>query len=394
MACPAILTGERFLPTALRSVDCQAQTIGAYGYGALANPTSVTSIALTGLLTLFVALFGLRLMIGATVTRRDLFNDMLKIGIVLTLATSWPAWRTVGYDLIIHGPGEIARAIGLSAQLPGSGGDLANRLQRIDQGLSALIAYGTGRPLVVQGDWFHTQNDWFQFGLARIAFLSGTLGVTALVRLTAGILLAIAPLMAGLLLFGATRSIFAGWAKGLAMTFIASIAITLVIEVEVALLEPWLQDAIQKRAGQQLTLDAPIEGLVITLSFALVALAVIGVAAWIAFHASNWISIPAWTADQRASQMEIASPAVARSINGSAPALPPDRPAAQAIGESLRREARHVEMRSGTGNDAPSPPSPAGGAVPPPSSSGDTLGTSYRRSSLRVSTAGGRRDAS
>ena len=45
-------------------VDCQAQAIGAGGYQALAAPGSTLSLVLTGFLTLFVALFGYRMLFG------------------------------------------------------------------------------------------------------------------------------------------------------------------------------------------------------------------------------------------------------------------------------------------------------------------------------------------
>ncbi len=88
MACPSVTTGNRFLSETIAHIDCQAQAIGAYGYGALANPGSGVSIALTGLLTIFIAIFGYRLMLGEEMRARGLVGDMLKVGIVLTLATS------------------------------------------------------------------------------------------------------------------------------------------------------------------------------------------------------------------------------------------------------------------------------------------------------------------
>ena len=45
--CPRLSTGEAFLSTLLRHIDCQAQTIGADGYQALADPGSPFALALT-----------------------------------------------------------------------------------------------------------------------------------------------------------------------------------------------------------------------------------------------------------------------------------------------------------------------------------------------------------
>jgi type IV secretion system protein VirB6 len=388
MTCPAILTGQAFLATALSHIDCQSQSIGAYGYGALANSGSTASLALSGLLTLFVALFGVRLLLGYPVAGRDLVSDVLKLAIVVTLATSWPAWRVLGYDLVINGPGQVARAIGLAAGLPGSGGDLGTRLQRVDEALAALNIYGSGRLGVATGDWF-------QLGLARSAFLTGTLAPLALVRLTAGILLAVAPLMAGLLLFGVTRSLFAGWAKGLIMAFLGSLSLTLVLGAELALIEPWLQDALDQRAADQKILDAPTEVVVITLAFALISIGVIAVMSRIAFHPSSWIAahMPAardadrqTVTNQRSDYQE----RVAQGPQSRAMAV------ATAVSENQRREQHLLEStRSSAANSQTQRTDMV--RAPGPSERGrgpDALGSSYRRASRRVSQSGARRDSS
>jgi type IV secretion system protein VirB6 len=383
MACPAVSTGDAFLSAALAHVDCQAQAIGSYGYGALADPGSTVSLALTGLLTLFVAIFGLRLLLGHHASGRDLVGDLIRVGIVLTLATSWPAWRVMGYDLVIHGPEEVARSIGLAADLPGANGNLASRLQRVDDAIAALNERGAGRRGVANGDWF-------QLGFARVTFLTGTLGPLALVRLTAGILLAIAPLVAGLMLFGATRSIFVGWAKALASAFLAMLGLSLILSTELALVEPWLAEVIRLRIANEQTLGAPTEILIITLSFTLISLGVIAVMARIAFHPAAWTA--AFTAVANRQSRDI----LERNIP--APAPPADetparaRAVASAVAESINREVRMNQGRRGPELAAAGP---AAIVQAGPDMSGlapQALGSSFRRTSRRVSGAGARRD--
>ena len=279
MACNAIRTGERYLESALQHVDCQAQSIGSFGYMALSEPGSTLSVALTAVLVIFVALFGLRIALGYPIFGHDLASHALRLVIVLTLATSWPAFKAIAYDVVVSGPAEIVQTVGGSAQLPGSDGSLASRLQNVDEGLALMNERGAGRRGVQQGDWF-------QLGFTRSAFLTGTLGPLSLVRLTGGILLALAPLVAGLLLFGFTRSIFTGWAKGLVAVFLATILVSLLLSVQLALMEPWLQGVIRLRAADQPTLSAPTEGLTMTLAFALMCFGAIAFAAWIAFNSS------------------------------------------------------------------------------------------------------------
>lgn len=387
MACPVIHTGEQFLAGALAHIDCQAQTIGAYGFGALADPTSPTSLALGSLLAVFIALFGIRLLLGFPLEGRDVVTAAIKVGIVLTLATSWPAWRVLGYDLVIAGPAQLANTIGLAAGLPGAGGALTDRLQGVDAAIASLNAYGSGRLGVASGDWF-------QLGFARSAYLTGTLGPLALVRLTGGILLAIAPLMAGLLLFGVTRSLFIGWTKALAMVFLSSLALALVLGTELALLEPWLQDALQKRAADQQILEAPTEILVMTLAFALIAFGVLAITARLAFHPDALIARFVRPGPPAQEHRQVNREAPLHHLESREDTPMRAQRVAMAVGESLRREERMLEAHrlieaapSGNANVA------APGETTSPSGRGsDALGASYRRTSRRISNAGQRRD--
>ena len=63
-ACTPIITGDRFLGRVLEHVDCQAQSLGTFGYQALAEPGSLASTVVSGLLTLFIAIFAIRLLLG------------------------------------------------------------------------------------------------------------------------------------------------------------------------------------------------------------------------------------------------------------------------------------------------------------------------------------------
>lgn len=387
MACPVVHTGEDFLANALAHIDCQAQAIGSYGYGALASPGLPVTIALTSLLTIFIALFGIRLLLGYPMATRDVVGDVLKVGIMLTLATSWPAWRVVGYDLVIHGPDQIAQVIGGSAGLPGSAGDLAARLQNVDKGLAAFNTYGSGRLGVAQGDWF-------QLGFARSAYLVGTLGPLALVRLTAGFLLAVAPLMAGLLLFGVTRGIFEGWARALVTTVLASMLLSVIYGVELALLEPWLQDALQRRAADVQTLDAPVEILVAALSFAVASLASVFLMARLAFHSRFHLTAILPEANERSEAPPVSQRVPILTASGEEPSRAVI--VAQSVTDNLRREERIANIartegrwaeRSG-GSAAPSTLAAQAGQA----GGENALGNTWRRPSRRHSGAARRRD--
>lgn len=346
MACQAVHTGQRFVAETIAHIDCQAQAIGTYGYGALSDPASIVSIALTGLLVVFVAIFGLRLLMGEQIGSRDVISDVLRIGIVLTLATSWPAWRTIGYDVVMNGPQELASAIGGASSLPGTKGDMTSRLQAADDGIVVLTVYGTGRNTGGEnrsdsiGDSFRgiALPDTEGMANGRIAFLAGILGPLAIIRLGAGLLLALAPLMAGLLLFTGARDLFFGWLRSLGALALGGLALTVIFSVQLAILEPWLRDAVALRDAQLLTPSAPTELNVITYSFLLVSLGLLLLIGKIAFFGGfsmprfwqQWQQSP--TVDRRTDALPGAH------VGGNAPSRA--FVVAEAVAQNVRREER------------------------------------------------------
>jgi type IV secretion system protein VirB6 len=274
--CAPLSTGDAFLSTLLTHIDCQAQAIGSGGYQSLSNPASFVSLVLTGLLTLFVALFGLRMMMGHAPTLRDGLMAVVKIGVVLTLAGSWPAYKTVVYDVIVDAPEQITAAVGGPAALPGAAGDsaLIARLQTADSAIIKLTNLGTGRePSATLPSSSGSQQrfpiaDDPAFGWARVVFLTSVIAAFSVVRITAGVLLALAPLFAGLLLFDMSRGLVIGWARALVFTLLASVVTALILGVELAVIEPWLAQVVRLRQASTLAPSAPVELLILSLGFA------------------------------------------------------------------------------------------------------------------------------
>jgi type IV secretion system protein VirB6 len=401
MACPAIITGESFLLRTLAHIDCQAQVIGSYGYLALGQPGSTASVLMTSLLTLFIALFGIRLLFGPPPGARDLVFDVLKIGIVLTLAFSWPAFRTVIYDVTLKAPAEIATTIGTASGNAQPGEGLAERLQRADNAIVRLTEVGAGRNLGAlidkdaPGGTFESAAlaDDTAFGSARLLFLAGTIGTLALLRIAAGLLLALAPLVAGLYFFPWTRGLVAGWIKGLVLTMAGSVGAALVLSVELAIIEPWLADALRVRSLGYAVPAAPTELFAIMLAFAIVQLMMVWLLARVVFT-RGWLTLPEFS---RMPDMQLA-PRVAghaRSASGEVTILRAEQ-IGSAVETVLRREqtiANERTMRTAlTGmSDGASSSSGTGPVIDggPP-----RLGSSYRRTSLRSSRAGQARDRS
>jgi type IV secretion system protein VirB6 len=355
--CPALSTDQAFLSTLLRHIDCQAQSIGAGGYQALADPASPVSLALTGLLTIFIALFGLRMMLGRTPTVRDGMMAALKVGVVLTIAASWPAYRTVIYDIIVHGPTQLSTTLAGAAGLPGADGEPINRLQAADSAIIRLTTLGSGRndlaslppaagaPGAAELERTPIADDP-AFGAARVLFLSSTIAAFAVVRLTAGLLLALAPLFAGLLLFDMARGFFVGWVRALIFTMLASVAVTIFLGVELALLEPWLTQVLQLRQAKVITAAAPIELLVLCLAFALALVGSLAIILRLAFTVHISLERRGSTAPSSAAEPSGASVARSDWMEVGRPS-PRIEAVASALATTVRRERADPPRASG-----------------------------------------------
>lgn len=287
MSCTAPPTGSGFLAATLGHLDCQAQTIGAAGYQALASPGSPLSLAITALLAIFVAIIGLRFIVGKPLAVDEWIAAALKVGFVLALTASWPAYRTAVYDVVLKGPAEIAGSIGRASALPGADGGLAVRLTGVDTGIMALVEAGSGRLDISsrrpEGTTAPPLADETALGWGKTLFVGSIIGSFGLLRLAGGLFLALAPLFAGFLLFEATHFLFLGWLRALIAVALGSVGIAILLGVELAIIEPWLSQVLAMRAARIATLAAPFELLALSLAFALAMLGVLAFSARIAF---------------------------------------------------------------------------------------------------------------
>ena len=422
--CAPLTLNGAFVTGVLGFIDCQARTLGAAGYQALATPGSIVSLALTGLLTLFVAGFGFRMLMGETPTLRDGVGAIAKIAFVLALATAWAPYRTLVYDVAIAGPGELAATIGGATSLPGTGGDVAERLDLVDQALVQLNDLGVGRPhgaqqmqnrQVVGGDQMVVEPaqgspnplEPFAFGLARIVFLVGAVGAFGAVRLIAGLLLALGPLFVAFALFDTTHGLFEGWVRGLVGTFVGGIMVAILLASELALIEVWVADILTQRLAETPVPGAAIALLTVTIVFGVILIA--GLAA--ATRVATGFRLPAWShGNSRASAPRVSQPVAvpprASGTAANAPADPRSRAWAVANGVTAtqRREAaataaldrwtsggvsRAVILTGAAGSNSDRG---AGGGGPAIATTVPLGRTFQRRSRTRTSTSAGRRD--
>jgi type IV secretion system protein VirB6 len=250
------------------SVDCRVHDLAQTGYGALAGPDSPVGMLLTGLLTLYVVFTGYRLILGrGGLTVGDATLKVMKIGLVMALATNWGLFQTLIYDTLTKGPAE------LGALLLNGDGPFA-RLQDAFDGLqqSATLMASRASPGAASmqgGPGFGA----FAVNTGGMTLVLSTLGVLLASKVVLAILLALAPLVAGLMLFEATLGIVEGWLKAMIALAMTPLVATLTLSLELAMLAPSLRALSDARAAQQFAafdINPAVTVLVLSLVFALV----------------------------------------------------------------------------------------------------------------------------
>jgi type IV secretion system protein VirB6 len=413
--CAPLAPGSGFIQSILAFLDCQAQILGARGWQALAAPGSTLGLLLVGFLTLFVALFGYRLLLGQGPDVRTGVIAFVKIGIVFALATSWGAYSVLVYDVVNRAPAQLAAEIGTPSGLPGTGGDLVARLDGADRAFVALAVLGEGLPPVPQGNQpavitgvppqpypgFNT----YAIAGSRMLFLISAIAGLGAVRLIAGLLLAVGPFFIAFLLFDNTRSLFEGWVRVLAGVALAALGISIALAVELALIEPWLSDILARRTADEWLPGMPVELFVVTLSFALIVLAMLYASAKTAFAfrlAPVLQAVTARAARSAASEERRFAAAAATARGDAPPAEARSRAAtvADAVAATQRRESANIAVavaRSPSGGaeaaGAAQAAAASAGRAAPASLAPSPLGQSFRRRTRgRVSASAGRRD--
>lgn len=271
-------------------LDCQARAFGENGFQALAGGPLAAGL-LSGLVTIFVALIGYRLILGGAPDLRDGVGWAARLGIVLALATGWPAFQTLFYRVAVDGPGELATVLMPAAGLPGESFDArlqqaydTVRLGTIGQLSGPALPLGQpslapGQPLQGAGPALPPVPPAFgqlpQPQTASLLVIT-TAGTTAALRVAAGILLAIGPLAIMALLFDATLGLFVGWLRALASAALAQLAAVLVTAVELVAVEAELAHLEAARIGAAAAESIDPQGLATTVGvFGLVMLAAI-----------------------------------------------------------------------------------------------------------------------
>ncbi len=244
MVCAAPAVG-RFASRLLADTDCQAMGMVERGYAALSQPGGTVSIALTGMMVIAVAFFGYRLLLGRGALLSDAVGLAIKIGIVLLIATSWASWQALAYDGVARAPSQIASEMLVGIGSPPPIESLENTLDNLT---AAAVGYrsraGISSPLV-GGPAAAAAT----LNISAILVTMSTVGILVATRVVLAILLAIAPAMAGFILFDGTRGLALGWLGAIAAVAIAPAFALLVAAIEFAILSPIIARLLSEQAA-------------------------------------------------------------------------------------------------------------------------------------------------
>ena len=236
---------DTFAARLLADTDCQAFGMVERGYAALSQPGGTVSTALTGLMIIAVAFFGYRLLLGRGIALRDALDLTVKLGVVLLIATSWELWQTLAYQGIAQAPTQIATEMlsGIGSPPP-----LDSLQQTLDALGNASAAYriraGIASPLVGGPAAAAAV-----LNLSAIVLTLSTVGLLVAARVVQAILLAIAPAMAGFLLFDGTRGMAQGWLGAIVGAALAPLFVLLVAALEFAIMTPMIERLLAEQAS-------------------------------------------------------------------------------------------------------------------------------------------------
>src|SRR5690606_33577083 len=193
------------------------------------------------------------------------------------------------------------------------------------------------------------------------------------------------------LLFDFSRGLFAGWLRGLALVAIGSLGLTLLLSMQIAVMEPWISDVLERRSLGYATPAAPTEMLALVTGFAIATACLMILLTRVAFQNAWPLRRPWLSAFPRADALRW-DPAAA-----GAGSTVPIHSRAATIGETLTNQIRREESRIRKIERVPligpsgreEGPSTGSNSMTAPAA---PLGSSYRRTTHPTSRSQKRRD--
>jgi type IV secretion system protein VirB6 len=234
----------------LSATRCNVSAFSESGYRALTGPHSIFPIAVTALLTIYVAILGYRLLMGLGAPQLSEIPLIgLKIGTVLALTLNWTVFQTLVLDLSARAPTELAGAIVGPQFAPLDRLQSAYDQMRSDQAAFAKLAQSDSAGANVRAAEAASELSY-----ATNALLAATGGLLAFATIVTGVLAMVGPIFLTLFLFESAGGLFAGWVRAISAAALVPMLCWITTIILLATIEPRLDALDQQKASA--TLDA------------------------------------------------------------------------------------------------------------------------------------------
>lgn len=331
--------GPGLVADLLANTDCQASSLVERGYSALSTPGAATAALITSLMVIAVAFYGYRLLLGKGLALGDVTGLAVRLGVVLLLAASWSSFQSLAYDAFARAPGRIASelVVAIDATPPIEG--IQSALDRIEAGnVGWRTRAGIASPLVGGAP-----TAAMALNLSSFLLTLSTVGLMVVSRILLALLLAITPVMAGFLLFDATRGLLEGWLRTLTAAALVPLFVLILCAIELAMLRPLLDRMLADQAGGRFELDTVTPVALVVIVFSLAILASTRAAATIA----RGIRLPrqAYSSPPATATVTVAGSSEAAAIRIDTRAADAS-PVARALESAARRDAESAAGRA------------------------------------------------
>ena len=239
--------GPSGIAEALRVVDCMSGEAASFAFSRLFGSDALLGQALTLALTLYIAFYAVGLLTGRTsLSVSSLTPRMMTLGIALTFATSWVAYQSVIWNLLVGAPDQIASLL-IGSQ--GSATSLfADRLDTIFAVVAQAAALTEANTAALpQSTSLASGPDLLW--LSALLLLLGTVGVLLVARIALAAMLALGPIFIICGLFEGSRGLFQGWIKAAVLFALTPLLAVLIGGATIAMLSPML-DSLAAAGGQ------------------------------------------------------------------------------------------------------------------------------------------------
>lgn len=237
---PFAAGGPEGIADALSKTDCLAAEATSLSFARLFGESGAFRVALSIMLTLYVALMAVNLLTGRSTLRLSTLTPrMMTLGLVLTFVTSWVAYQTFIWNLAVGAPDEIASV------LVGTKGSATTIFsQRLDVFFNAIAeaASSVPPPTAATLPTSALLSPSSVLSIASIILLVGTVGMLVACRLALAALLILGPVFIVMALFPGTRGLFEGWLKSVAMFALVPLLTVLLGSGALLALEPMIAD--------------------------------------------------------------------------------------------------------------------------------------------------------